>query len=94
MPYIAMRLPFAKLLIGATAALACVTLDAETSAQAGRWQETQWCVRAYDGADDCSYFTHWQCHTAVWGTGGSCVLNPHYAGGPERPYRKPRRNYR
>ncbi len=58
-------------------------------AQAGYGRAPQWCVRAYDGADDCAYYSFWQCRAAVWGTGGSCVVNPRFAG--EEPPRRPRK---
>jgi hypothetical protein len=65
------------------------------AAEAQRYiYDTQYCVRAYDGATDCSYFTLQQCLTAVSATGGDCAINPRYAGEPAPRYRKPPRAYR
>lgn len=65
-----------------------------TRADAQRYiYETQYCVRAYDGATDCAYFTLQQCLAAVSATGGDCAVNPRYSGQPgprpkaTRPYR-------
>lgn len=88
MPRIITRLSLATCVLVAIGAA-----DAGHDARAGYTSAAQWCVRAYDGADECFYLTWSQCHAAVWGTGGSCVLNPHFTGGPP-PYRKARRGYR
>ncbi|MGV3634462.1 MAG: DUF3551 domain-containing protein [Pseudorhodoplanes sp.] len=55
--------------------------------------DTQYCVRAYDGATDCAYFTLQQCLAAVSATGGDCAVNPRYSGEPG-PRRKAPRPYR
>jgi hypothetical protein len=55
---------------------------------------TPWCVRAYDGATDCSYFTLLQCRQAVSATGGDCAVNPRFVGEPPRRPGKARRNAR
>jgi hypothetical protein len=85
-----------RILAGWLFALAAIgaVMASAGEAQAGYGSRVQWCVRAYDGADDCSYLTFEQCKTAVWGTGGSCVINPRYVAYPDRPYRKTRKVYR
>lgn len=77
-----------------TLALAATTalMALPTPADAQRYvYDTQYCVRAYDGATDCSYYTLQQCLVAVSATGGDCALNPRYAGEPApRNRRAPR----
>lgn len=51
---------------------------------------TQYCVRAYDGAMECAYYTLQQCLAAASGTGGDCALNPRYAGDPPPRLRRSR----
>lgn len=65
-----------------------------TRADAQRYiYDTQYCVRTYDGATECAYFTLRQCLAAASATGGDCAVNPRYSGQPEprgkamRPYR-------
>jgi hypothetical protein len=77
------------LALAAAAAIAALP----TGAEAQRYiYDTKYCVRAYDGDMDCSYFTLQQCLTAVSATGGDCAVNPRYV--PEPRYRKPPRPYR
>ena len=73
--------------------VAAMAADAVNDAEAGRWPVTKWCVRAYDGQMDCSYFTFEQCQEAVSATGGDCAINPRFAGYPAGP-NQPRRYYR
>lgn len=62
-----------------------------TPADAQRYiYETQYCVRAYDGDTDCSYFTLRQCLAAVSATGGDCAVNPRYVSERPRARRAPR----
>jgi hypothetical protein len=65
-----------------------------TRAEAQRYvYDTQYCVRTYDGATECAYYTLRQCLAAASATGGDCAVNPRYSGQPEprpkamRPYR-------
>jgi hypothetical protein len=62
-----------------------------TPAEAGRRVQPQWCVIAYDGAPECFYYTFQQCLEAVWGTGGSCHVNPRFTGYPPEPVRSRKR---
>jgi len=82
-----------RLMLALAATFALASLP--TPAEAQRYiYETQYCVRAYDGATDCSYFTLQQCLAAVSATGGDCAVNPRYSGEPAPRYRKSPRPYR
>lgn len=88
-----MRHSTKRLMLSFAALVALATLP--TSADARNYiYDTRYCVRAFDGATDCSYFTLQQCLTAVSATGGDCAVNPRYAGEPAPRYRKPPRAYR
>jgi hypothetical protein len=88
-----MRHGTTRLTLAVAAMIALAALP--TSANAQRYvYDTQYCVRAYDGATDCSYYTLQQCLAAVSATGGDCALNPRYAGEPAPRYRKAPRVYR
>lgn len=82
-----------RLTIALAATVALAVLPTPASAQRYVY-DTQYCVRAYDGATDCSYFTLRQCLAAVSATGGDCALNPRYAGEPAPRYRRAPRPYR
>ncbi len=76
-----------------TLAVSAMLAASSAPASAQRYiYETQYCVRAFDGATDCSYYTLQQCLTAVSATGGDCAINPRYSGEP--PQRRKPRNYR
>jgi hypothetical protein len=85
-----MRHVTTRLTLALAAMVALAALPTRADAQRYIY-DTQYCVRAYDGATDCSYFTLQQCLVAVSATGGDCALNPRYAGEPRRraprPYR-------
>jgi hypothetical protein len=88
-----MRPVIIRLTLATAATFALASLP--TPADAQRYiHDTQYCVRAYDGATDCSYFTLQQCLVAVSATGGDCAVNPRYYGEPAPRYRKPPRPYR
>lgn len=56
---------------------------AVTPAVAQRYvHHTPYCVRAYDGAMECAYYTLQQCLAAMSATGGDCAVNPRYTGDP------------
>lgn len=82
-----------RLTLTLAAAIALAALSTPASAQRYIY-ETQYCVRAYDGATDCSYYTLQQCRAAVSATGGDCAVNPRYIGEPAPRYRKAPRPYR
>lgn len=85
-----MRHVVTHLTLGLAATLVFAALP--TRADAQRY-DTQYCVRTYDGAMECAYFTLKQCLAAASATGGDCAVNPRYVGQPEprsravRPYR-------
>jgi len=82
-----MRDMMMRLTLGFAATIALASVS--TSANAQRYiYETQYCLRAYDGQTDCSYFTLQQCLTAVSATGGDCAVNPRYMGEPAPRYRR------
>ena len=78
----------------AAAGLLLLSMGIDGVAHAQRGPAPQWCVRTYDGANDCSYFSFAQCQSAVSATGGDCAINPRFTGYPDRAYRSAPRTYR
>lgn len=75
---------------GLTLAVATLTLPSAPAAAQSYVYATQYCVRAYDGAMECAYFTLRQCLAAASATGGDCAVNPRYSGDRLQRTRPPR----
>ena len=76
---------------GLMLAVAALMLPATPAVAQSYVYHTQYCVRAYDGAMECAYYSLQQCLAAVSATGGDCAVNPRYLGEPVQRIR-PRRS--